>query len=172
MAVLTIVEAPHPVLEKQAKVVEDAEFGLDLESFLNDMAETMYAAPGVGLAAPQVGDGRRILVADPGNDEGKAKRKLYKMVNPKLIFKSKESIYHEESCLSVPEFSLMVKRHKTIEVEWQDGFGKTHTERFSDFPAVVLQHEMDHLIGMTLLEKSSRFKRGRYLARRKKGNRK
>ena len=172
MAVLTIVEAPHPVLAKRARNVDNSEFGPELEIFLNDMAETMYAAPGVGLAAPQVGDGRQILVADPGNDEGKSVRKLYKMVNPKLTYKSKETIFHEESCLSVPEFSIMVKRHKTIEVEWQDGSGKKHSERFTEFPAVVLQHEMDHLKGVTLLDKSSRFKRGRYMARRKKGMRK
>jgi len=168
MAVLTIVEAPHPVLAKRARKVDESEFGPDLETLLNDMAETMYAAPGVGLAAPQIGDGRQILVADPGNDEGKSTRKLYKMVNPKLIFKSKDTILHEESCLSVPEFSIMVKRHKTIEIEWQDGSGNTHSERFTEFPAVVFQHEMDHLKGMTLLDRSSRFKRGRYLSRRKK----
>ena len=97
MAILTIVEAPHPVLAKRARNVDDSEFGPELENFLNDMAETMYAAPGVGLAAPQVGDGRRILVADPGNDEGKAIRKLYKMVNPEIISKSKETILYEES---------------------------------------------------------------------------
>ena len=169
MATLEIIVAPHPVLAKKARPVEEEEFGSDLQNFLKDMAETMYAAPGVGLAAPQVGDSRQIIVADPGNDEGKAERKLYMMVNPKIIRKSKESMMYEESCLSVPEFSLMVKRHKEVTVQWQDGAGKIHEEDFSEFPAIVIQHEMDHLKGVTLLDKSSRFKKSRYISKRKKG---
>ena len=172
MAILEIIEAPHPVLSAKARKVNDSEFGADMYRFLQDMAETMYAAPGVGLAAPQVGDGRRIIVADPGNDDGQAKRRLYMMVNPTIVEKSKKIIRYEESCLSVPEYSVIVKRHKRIKVTWQDAFGKHQSAWFEDFPAIVLQHEIDHLLGLTLLEHSSRFKRNRYLTkkrRRKKG---
>ena len=168
MAILEIIEAPHPVLSAKARKVNDSEFGADMYRFLQDMAETMYAAPGVGLAAPQVGDGRRIIVADPGNDDEQAERRLYMMVNPTIIEKSKKTIRYEESCLSVPEYSVMVKRHKRIKVAWQDAFGNPQSEWFEDFPAIVLQHEIDHLLGLTLLEHSSRFKRNRYLTKKRR----
>lgn len=168
MAILPILEAPHPVLSKIAKPVRDDQFGPDLVAFIDDMVDTMYDAPGVGLAAPQVGRSEQILVADPGNDEGKSERKLYKIVNPVILEHSKETISYEESCLSVPAFYLMTKRYKRIHLQWKDGLGNTHTQWFEEFPAIVLQHEMDHLKGITLLDRSSRFKKSRYLSRRKR----
>ena len=171
MAILPIIEVPHPVLSKKTRSVREDEFGEGLQIFLDDMAETMYAAPGVGLAAPQVNDGRRILVADPGNNDDNTPRTLYKMVNPEIISKSTDHITYEESCLSIPEFYIVVKRCKTIQVKWQDAFGKSYTQWFSEFPAIVLQHEIDHLHGITLLDRASRFKRSRYIAKRKKAKR-
>ena len=169
MAILPIIEAPHPILSKKAREVGSEEFGPQLQNFLSDMAQTMYAAPGVGLAAPQVGDSRRILVANLGGDEDAESRdRLVYMVNPKIIERSEESITWEESCLSVPEYDLDVVRSRRIRVRWQDGMGVSHEDWFEVFPAVVLQHEMDHLDGVTLLNHSSRLKRGRYLARQKK----
>ncbi|MEC7986490.1 MAG: peptide deformylase [Myxococcota bacterium] len=168
MAILKILEAPHPILEKKAREVRTDEFGPDLVEKISDMVETMYDAPGVGLAAPQVGDPRRIIVADPGNDEGKAIRKLYRMVNPKIIEFSKDKIPYDESCLSVPTFSLKVQRHRRVHIEWKDGLGNSFSEWFEGFPAIVIQHEMDHLVGVTLLDRASRFKKSRYIARRKK----
>ena len=168
MAILKILEAPHPILSKKAKEVREEEFGPELVNLISDMVETMYEAPGVGLAAPQIGDSRRILVADPGNDEGKAVRKLYRMVNPKIIEHSKAKIPYDESCLSVPTFSLKVQRYQRIHVEWRDGLGNTFSEWFEEFPSIVLQHEMDHLSGITLLDRASRFKKSRYMKRRKK----
>ena len=86
MAILPIIEAPHPILSARARPVREDEFGDDLAVLLDDMAETMYAAPGVGLAAPQVADGRRILVIDPGfeGEEGEAQKGIFllKMINP------------------------------------------------------------------------------------------
>ena len=171
MAILPILEAPHPIPSKVASPVQPDQFGPELVEFINDMIETMYDAPGVGLAAPQVGRSLQILVADPGNDEGKSIRRLYRIVNPVILEKSKETISYEESCLSVPAFYLMTKRHKRILLQWQDGMGTKHQEWFEEFPAIVLQHEMDHLRGITLLDRSSRFKKSRYLARRKKPRR-
>ena len=168
MALLKILEAPHPILSKKAREIREDEFGPDLNQKISDMAETMYDAPGVGLAAPQVGDDRRILVADPGNDEGKAVRKLYRMVNPKIIEHSKAKISYNESCLSIPTFSLKVQRYQRIHVSWKDGFGNDFSEWFEEFPAIVLQHEIDHLNGITLLDRASRFKKSRYFARIKK----
>ena len=105
MAILDIIEVPHPILAKRAREVTASEFGSDLVVLLRDMAETMYAAPGVGLAAPQIADSRRILVVDPGfeGEEGQQNkgRELYKMVNPRIIERSKETVIWEESLLSV-----------------------------------------------------------------------
>ena len=171
MAILPILEAPHPILSKVAKPVTQEQFGDNLIQFISDMVDTMYDAPGVGLAAPQVGRSMQVLVADPGNDEGKSKRKLYRIVNPIILEKSKETISYEESCLSVPAFYLMTKRYKKILLQWQDGKGEIYQEYFEGFPSIVMQHEMDHLKGITLLDRSSRFKKSRYIARRKKNRR-
>jgi peptide deformylase len=168
MAILDILEAPHPILKAKAREVREDEFGEDLKLFMENMAITMYAAPGVGLAAPQVGDSRKILVADPGNNDDGIQRKLYSMANPKIIGKSKEFITYEESCLSVPDFYIIVKRYQQITVQWNDALGTIHQEVFEEFPAIVLQHEMDHLEGITLLDRSSRFRRSRYVSKRKK----
>lgn len=172
MPILSILEAPHPILEKKAREVREDEFNDDLATLLENMAITMYAAPGVGLAAPQIGDSRRILVADPGNDSDETPRKLYSMVNPKIISHSEEIITYEESCLSVPEFYLNVKRFKQIAVEWKDARGNIHRDVFENFPSIVLQHEMDHLVGTTLLDRSSRLRRSRYISKQKKKRRK
>ena len=171
MAILDILEAPHPILAAKARDVREDEFGPELATFLENMAITMYAAPGVGLAAPQVGDSRRILVADPGNNDDGHPRMLYSMVNPVIVEKSKDYIPYEESCLSVPEFYITVKRYKQITVQWNDAFGNVRRETFEEFPAIVVQHEMDHLKGITLLDRSSRFRRSRYIAKRKKQRR-
>ena len=172
MAILEIIEVPHPILAKRAREVRDDEFGDALAEHLGNMAETMYAAPGVGLAAPQVSDPRRILVIDPGFEEdskgAQRERQLYKMVNPCVVEKSKETILWEESCLSVPEMTIEVRRHKRIVLAWQDAHGVETQQIFEDFPAVVVQHELDHLEGVTLLDRSSRLKRSRYLKRQKK----
>jgi peptide deformylase len=118
-----------------------------------------------------VADSRRIVVADPGNqedDEGEKHPDLLLMVNPKIVQRSRDKISYEESCLSVPEFYLDVKRARTIVVQWQDGHGQSQERTFEGFGSIVLQHELDHLEGTTLLDRSSRFKRSRYLSRKKK----
>lgn len=174
MAILDILEAPHPVLSAKARAVRPDELGEALQRHLNDMAETMYAAPGVGLAAPQVGDSRRILVADPGfqSDEAGGKTPdLVFMVNPEIIEKSAETIVWDEACLSVPEYSQDVTRSRRVVVRWLDPLGAPQERVYEGFPAVVIQHEMDHLEGITLLEHSSRFKRSRYVAKQKKRGR-
>lgn len=172
MALLPILEAPHPILSKKARPVTDDEFGDDLAQLLADMTETMYAAPGVGLAAPQVADSRRILVVDPGfeGEDGEVQKgiQLLHMVNPVITERSRDKIKWEESCLSVPEYFVDVNRARRITVTWQDAQGGHHERVFEDFPAVVIQHEMDHLEGITLLNKSSRLKRSRYLKKQAK----
>lgn len=169
MAILPILTAPHPVLADKARDVAADEFGTDLAKLLEDMAHTMYDAPGVGLAAPQIGDGRRIVVVDSGEDNGTG---LHKMVNPKITVRSKETILWEETCLSVPDLEVKVRRNKRITVTWQDAeTGERREQEFQNFEAVIVQHELDHLIGTVLLDRVSRFKRSRYLQKEKKRRR-
>lgn len=172
MALLDIIEAPHPTLSKKARRVREDEFGPALATLFENMAETMYTAPGVGLAAPQVNDSRRILVADPGfeGEDGETKKgmDLVYMANPEVIERGDDRINWDESCLSVPDYSQTVERIGRIVVRFQDAMGTVQERTYEGFPAVVIQHEMDHLDGVTLLEHSTRFKRNRYVQRQRK----
>jgi peptide deformylase len=169
MAILGILTAPHPVLELRARDVEADEFGPELERLTTDMAETMYAAPGVGLAASQVGDPRRVLVVDPGEKKERGKR-LFRMVNPVIAERGDELIDWNETCLSVPDLEVVVQRHKRIRVTWQAPLDGTPCEAwFEGFEAVIVQHELDHLEGTVLLDRVSGFRRRRYLKKVKKG---
>lgn len=168
MAILDILEAPHPLLNQKARDVRDDEFGEELAAHLSNMAETMYAAPGVGLAGPQVSDSRRILVADPGAGEDDEGLSLYQMVNPEIVERSRDMIESEEQCLSVPDITVKVMRHFRVTLTWRDPWGKEHRESFDDWAAIVIQHELDHLVGKTLYERASRLKRSRYIKARKK----
>lgn len=172
MALLDILTAPHPKLSAKARAVTTDEFTPALQRLLEDMAETMYAAPGVGLAAPQIGDSRRIVVADPGFEgEDGARKKgvdLVFMVNPQIVERGAERIQWEESCLSVPDLSQNVDRTKRILVRFQDAKGEAQERSYEGFGAVVIQHELDHLDGVTLLKYSSLLKRSRYLQKQKK----
>ena len=171
MAILDILEAPHPALSQKARDVRPDELGDALARFLSDMAETMYAAPGVGLAAPQVGDVRRMIVADPGNGEEDEERRLYLMVNPEIVARSREMVEGEEQCLSVPEMTIKVKRHASITMRWIDPRGQPFEQVFQDWAATVLQHELDHLEGTTLYDRASILKRSRYMRGRKRSAR-
>jgi peptide deformylase len=165
MAVLPIITAPHKVLAAKARDVREDELGADLMKLADDMVETMYDAPGVGLAAPQVGDGRRLVVIDSGEEPGSG---LLKMVNPVITARSKETILWAETCLSVPELEVKVRRNKRITVTWLEPDGTPREQEFQNFEAVIVQHELDHLLGTVLLDRVSRFKRSRYMQRVKK----
>ena len=168
MAVLEIITAPHPILEMRARTVEPDEFGPDLEQHVRDMAETMYAAPGVGLAAPQVSDPRRILVIDSSSTEDKGSR-FFAMVNPEIVTHSDEKIPWYETCLSVPDLEVKVMRSHTITVQWQDpADGSPKSETFEEYESVIVQHEMDHLLGTVLLDRVSRFKKSRYMSKQRR----
>lgn len=132
------------------------------------MAETMYAAPGVGLAAPQVSDPRRIVVVDSSPKEERGAR-LFLMVNPKIVERSDDTIPWYETCLSVPDMEVKVMRTRKIRVEWQHPLdGSLRTETFEDYESVIVQHELDHLMGTILLDRASRMKRARYIRAIKK----
>jgi peptide deformylase len=163
MSVLEIITAPHPVLEARAREVRDDEFGEALAQRASDMAATMYAAPGVGLAAPQVGDGRRLVVIDSGEGKQRGVR-FFAMANPVVTQRSDDTIPWVETCLSVPDLEVEVQRNRRVKVVWRDpGTGDERDAWFEDYEAVIVQHELDHLEGTVLLDRVSGFKRRRYL---------
>ncbi len=168
MAQLLILTAPHPVLAKRARPVEVSELGPALDAHLADMAETMYAAPGVGLAAPQVGDGRRIVVIDSAVPTDEGGSGLLRMINPEIVARSAETIPWRETCLSVPDLEVEVQRNRFITVRWLDPDGTAREKPFADFESVIVQHELDHLLGTVLLDRVSAFRRSRYLRKTKK----
>lgn len=172
MATLPILTVPHPLLKQVSRPVREDEFGDELEARMRDMAETMYAAPGVGLAGVQIGDLRRIIVCDPSeNDDESGKRKrtgLLLLVNPEIVETADDPITWEEGCLSVPDFWEDVTRPQRALVRWRSPDGSANERWFEGFPAVVIQHEMDHLEGVVILDKVSRLKRSRYLKKAKK----
>ncbi|NTV12920.1 MAG: peptide deformylase [Desulfobulbaceae bacterium] len=163
MAILTILKFPHPVLREKAQLVTD--FGPELTQLATDMADTMYVAPGVGLAANQVGITRQILVYDPEpNPEIRAYQVL---INPKIVATSGED-FGEEGCLSVREYCAEVKRAWKITVEAQDLSGNPLVIEAEDFPARILQHEIDHLHGVLFIDRISALKRALYKKKLKK----
>ena len=167
MAILDVVEYPAPVLLEIARVVRTDEINDELRQTLTDMAETMYAAPGVGLAAPQVGDGRRFIVIDPGEKDERGKY-LYKMINPVIVETSVDFIYWDETCLSVPGLDVRVKRHNRIRLQWLNERAESTEAWFEGYHAVVVQHELDHLDGAVIADKASAFKRRRWMKKRAK----
>jgi peptide deformylase len=164
MALLPIRKLPDAVLRQQAREV--TKINGDLQRLIEDMAETMYAAPGIGLAANQVGELRRLIVFDVAHKEGKPRR-LQVVLNPCLVAGEGE-IVHEEGCLSVADFAAEVRRHAQVVVKGLDREGKPIEITGEGLMAVVLQHEIDHLNGILFIDHISRLKRGLYLRRLKK----
>jgi peptide deformylase len=164
MAVIPIRKLPDEVLRQQAK--EISEINGELQGLIDDMAETMYAAPGIGLAAPQVGRLDRLIVFDVGHRDGK-ERDLKVILNP-CITQAEGELTHEEGCLSVADFSAEVRRHAQVLVKGLDREGKPIAITGEGLLAVVLQHEVDHLDGILFIDRISRLKRNLYLRRLKK----
>jgi peptide deformylase len=164
MALLPILHYPDPRLHQVATRVE--RFDDKLRSLINDMAETMYAAPGVGLAATQVDAHLRVIVIDISD----ARDQLKVLVNPELVATS-GTAEREEGCLSVPDVYEKVQRAERVTVRAQDGEGRAYTLEADGLLAVCIQHEMDHLEGRVFVEKLSRLKQNRIRARLKKQER-
>lgn len=152
---LEILKYPDPRLKEISKPVE--EFGPKLHKLLDDMAETMYAANGVGLAAPQVAETIRAFVVDVEIEEG-APRKLMELVNPRFT-QGEGKIVYEEGCLSVPGVTEEVTRKGKVKVEYQDRFGVKQELIAEGLLAVALQHENDHLDGILFVERLSPIRR-------------
>lgn len=140
MSIRIIVKEPDPVLREEAKEV--TKFNSNLQKLLKDMADTMYDAEGVGLAAPQIGISKRVIVVDVGDENG-----LVEMVNPVIIEQEGEQL-GPEGCLSIPNLNGDVLRADRIVVTGQDSTGKTFTVQAQGYFARAFQHEVDHLNGI------------------------
>ena len=160
MAILPIIETPDPRLRQISTPVEAID--ASLQTLIDDMFETMYAAPGIGLAAIQVGVPKRLLVIDLQEEEegeGKPIKAPRVFINPEVIETSEERQVYSEGCLSVPDQYAEVERPALIRARWQDRDGTTHEERLEGLLAICLQHEMDHLDGILFIDHLSRLKR-------------
>ncbi len=140
MSIRIIVKDPDPILREVAKEV--TKFNSNLKKLLNDMAETMYDAQGVGLAAPQIGISKRVIVVDVGDENG-----LVEMVNPVILERSGEQI-GPEGCLSIPNLNGEVSRSERIVISGQNSDGETFTIEAKGYFARAFQHEVDHLNGV------------------------
>ena len=163
MALLKIRHYPDPVLKKVAAPI--TEFDESLRQLANDMAETMYAAPGIGLAAPQVGISKRLTVIDCSARDEDAQ--LLVMVNPEIIDQEGEAC-EEEGCLSVPEYYAKVNRSAKVKVRFQDLDEQTHTIEAAGLTAIACQHEIDHLDGILFVDHLSPLKRSIFRKKWKK----
>lgn len=161
MALLDIIVAPDPRLKRKAAPVERVDAAT--VKLMNDMLETMYEAPGVGLAAPQVGVLKRIIVVDPARE--KEEPRPLKMVNPEIVWASEETKPHEEGCLSLPEEYQEVTRPVAIKVRYIDEQNEIRTLEADGLLAVIIQHEMDHLEGVLFVDHLSALKRNMIIKR-------
>ncbi|HJQ84532.1 MAG TPA: peptide deformylase [Candidatus Binatia bacterium] len=165
MALRQILAYPHAALREPAEPVRN--IGGDVAALVEDLAETMYAAPGVGLAATQVGVGQRVIVLDVHDPEEAPGKRLLKLVNPEITEREGEIVW-EEGCLSVPELTAPVRRARRVLVRaWTPEEREVQVEA-EELLAVALQHEIDHLDGRLFLDRLSRLKRDLYRARQRK----
>lgn len=157
MTVLTIETLDNPILRQKARPVTN--FDADLQRLIDDMIETMRAAPGVGLAAPQVNQPLQLTVVETPpdtDDEGQeieGSRKLHVIANPEITWASRETADAVEGCLSIPGWVGEVSRHEAIRVRAQDRRGRPLRLRLNGWPARIFQHEIDHLNGVLYLDR-------------------
>jgi peptide deformylase len=156
MPKLPIIKLPDPILREKSLPVETID--AEVRGLLNDMLETMYAAPGIGLAAIQVGIPRRMIVIDPVRGDEAPKNPMM-LVNPEIVSVGDARRLHEEGCLSIPEMYAEVERSGLVRVRYTDIDGQQREEDFEDLLATVVQHEIDHLNGILFIDHLSRLKR-------------
>ncbi len=164
MAILPILTVPNPVLKQVSQPVERVDD--DLRALMDDMLETMYAAPGIGLAAIQVGVAKRVIVMDLA-DRGEPRQPRY-FVNPEIVTAEGDLAPYEEGCLSVPDVFEEVDRPTKIKLRYLNYDGEPVEEIAEGLFAVCIQHEMDHLEGVLFIDHLSRLKRDRAVAKVKK----
>jgi len=172
MAILPILTAPDPRLRTKSLPVDAVDD--NLRALIADMLETMYDAPGIGLAAIQIGVPKRVLVIDlqeEEDEEGQPIRKPLVFINPELYDPSDEQSVYNEGCLSVPDQYADVERPATVHARWLDQDGKAHDEKIEGMLATCIQHEMDHLEGILFIDHLARLKREMVLKKLKKAKR-
>jgi peptide deformylase len=167
MAILDIITLPDPLLRKVSKPIERIDS--DLDRLIDDMLETMYDAPGVGLAAIQVAKPIRLVVLDVAGDEEQPAP--IAMINPEIVKLGSEMRTHEEGCLSIPDIKVEIGRPSTLTVRFIDRQGKQQELNAEDLLATAIQHEMDHLNGKLIIDYLSRLKRGMIIKKFKKSAR-
>ncbi len=155
MAILDIINVPDPLLKTVSDPVDEVDD--QLRRFMDDMLETMYAAPGIGLAAIQVGVAKRVIVLDI-SAEDEENTPVY-FVNPEITWESEEMSVFNEGCLSVPEHYADVERPASVKIKYLDYHGKAHEEKLDGLLATCVQHEIDHLDGIVFIDYLSRLKR-------------
>jgi peptide deformylase len=160
MALLPIIEIPDPVLRVQSAPVESV--GDDLGKLIQDMFATMYAAPGIGLAAVQVAIPKRLLVIDlqeEEDEEGEPVKDPHVFINPEILHRSDARKSYNEGCLSIPDQYAEIERPDVIRARWVDEKGEQREGEFGGLMSVCLQHEIDHLDGVLFIDHLSRLKR-------------
>jgi len=150
-----IVIEPDPILREKSETLEKVDD--ELRSLLDDMLETMYAAPGIGLAAVQIGVLKRLIVIDISKDKEK-KSPLF-LINPKIISRSKKTSIHEEGCLSLPGHFAEIERPEECEIKFIDYHGKEKELRANGLLSTCIQHEVDHLNGILFIDYLSKLKK-------------
>jgi peptide deformylase len=155
MALLPIITAPDPRLKLKAKPVKSVD--AEVRRLMDDMLETMYAAPGIGLAAPQVGVTWRVLVVDVARDGDKAEP--LRIANPAILWRSEELVTYSEGCLSLPEHYAEVSRPARIRLRYLDHENEIREVEMEGLLATCVQHEMDHLEGVLFVDHISSLKR-------------
>lgn len=155
MAVREIISLPQAILRHKAHKVSD--FGPELQTLVDDMIDTMRQAPGVGLAAPQVGESFRLIVVEYGDDENEeTPPKLYVMLNPEITRASQETVLGTEGCLSVPGIQGDVERLAAVTVKGLNRHGRPMTVKAKDWLARIFQHEIDHLDGILFVDRAEK----------------
>jgi len=155
MAVRKIATLPNDVLRRKARKRTD--FGSELQTLIDDMIETMHTAPGVGLAAPQVGVSERVIVIEYRDDENEdVPPKVYAVVNPEVTRRSKDTVIGTEGCLSIPGILGDVERYGAVTIQGQNRRGQSVTIKAQGWLARIFQHEIDHLDGVVFVDRAQR----------------
>lgn len=165
MSLMHIIEVPDPLLRSTSAPVERIDS--DLKRLVKDMFDTMYEAPGIGLAAVQVAVQRRLLVIDlqdpdpvpEGEEEGPPVKRPHVFINPEIVYRSDARKSYNEGCLSIPEQYAEIERPDIVRARWLDVDGKEREGEFDGLMSVCLQHEVDHLNGVLFIDHLSRLKR-------------
>lgn len=165
MPLREVLQFPDPRLKQKSAPV--GEISDEIRALARDMIEVMYDEPGIGLAAPQVGEAVRLVVMDTRWNEEGGEKDPRVMVNPEIVLRE-GTLTWTEGCLSVPDFQAEVERSARVVVRYTDLDGQPHEEDVSELRAVCFQHEIDHLDGVLFIDRISRLKRSLYVQKRKK----